>query len=336
MKGKALIMLWSLAAVGVIFFLLLYFSADIIDKGLTLNRLTPWNHAAWWAPYCGLGTVMWGGIILLVWLLFINPIFAFCRLVFGGTTTRKRIKNALKVLKKERGKATAEGSLYAELHNALMKRDNQEMLASLEKYEQCGVIPQTARKIILSYASRGGIGLVICSNHIIDGLILLGIQMCLMAELARLYGYRCISPVFLLLCLGWVLLTSILHALFAEDFETMIGEGSGELIEALLGQAVTTGIISKASKLAAEFLIGWINIYLSGRIFMALLTHEMNKGNLEKISAYRIEAYKQFATSESGKVLKAVVKGAFKMAKSWLSFGEKDDDDVKVHDLSQN
>ncbi len=67
-------------AVWVILILLAYFSSDIIAKGHTLNELT---------PYPCLGYAMWAGILLVVWWLFLMPIWQFCKMLRPAKTDLK-------------------------------------------------------------------------------------------------------------------------------------------------------------------------------------------------------------------------------------------------------
>lgn len=68
--------------------LLAYFASDIIEKGITLNSLTPWPIV---------GTLLWCTIIAFLWFWLIQPIIQFTLLKrYHATSLQKRRKIALR------------------------------------------------------------------------------------------------------------------------------------------------------------------------------------------------------------------------------------------------
>lgn len=285
MKTSQLAMpVWSLSAVGVVGLLLLYFGADIVAKGLALNTLTPWG------PYLGAGTLIWVLIAALVWTLFVQPTLEFLRLLRGGVPLRKKVKNALRALKVHRGKGTAMSDLYAALYNALARNDYKEMKKAILEYEETGEAARETRKIICSCCNLAGIGTVISSNRMLDGAILIGVQMRMITRLAAVYGYRT-SPVFILLCLVWAYASAILFALFADSAEEVAASVADEAIMAIGGNALTEKLGVLVTKRATEYVLSWVSVYVTGCIFR--VTHAQGRSgvSVKKVIGYRREGY---------------------------------------------
>ena len=276
---------WSLSAVGVVGLLLLYFGADIVDKGVALNTLTPWG------PYLGVGTLIWVLIAALVWMLFVQPMLEFLRLLRGGVPLRKKVKNALRAMKEYEDQEGAMGDLYAALYNARVRDDHIAMEKAILEYEETGEAAREAREIICSCCNLAGIGTVISSNRMLDGAILIGVQMRMITRLAAVYGYRT-SPVFILLCLVWAHASAILFALFADSAEELTGSMIGEVILTATADTPAELIGKWVTKRATEFTLSWVSVYVTGCIFR--ITHAQGRSgvNVKSIMSSRREAYK--------------------------------------------
>lgn len=275
---------WSLSAVGVVGLLLLYFGADIVDKGVALNTLTPWG------PYLGAGTLIWALIAALVWMLFVQPTLEFLRLLRGGVPLRKKVKNALRAMKEYEAQEGAMGDLYAALYNARVRDDHKAMEKAILEYEETGEAAREARKIICSCCNLAGIGTVISSNRMLDGAILIGVQMRMITRLAAVYGYRT-SPVFILLCLVWAYASAILFALFADSAEEVAASVADEAIMAIGGNALTEKLGVLVTKRATEYVLSWVSVYVTGCIFR--VTHAQGRSgvSVKKVIGYRREGY---------------------------------------------
>lgn len=91
-----------------------------------------------------------------------------------------------------------------------------ELSEKLEEYESLGTMPEATWAIVNSYRNKGALAVLISRNAILDGVILFCVQVRMISHLAKLYHYTP-SPVFVALCMYWVLVTSVLQAIFGDD-----------------------------------------------------------------------------------------------------------------------
>ena len=302
MNTKPLAMpLWSISAVGAVFLLLLYFGADIIGKGIIINNLTPWG------PYLGGGTVIWALIVVLIWVLFVQPTLEFRRMLKGGVSLRRKAKIALRSLEQHKQDNSEMEDLYIDLYNAYARNNLETIEQKIQEYEETGVAADRVKDTIRDYCKMAAIGAVISSSQLLDTLIIMGVQMRMITHLARLYGYKT-SPLFVMLCLGWVRISAILYALFAEELEEYVGDKIAGTVTEIVGTDIG---LSRLGKRATEFALVWINVYMTGRIFMA--THALGrKGATRKhMIGYRKEAALD--------VMKQVLKSGFEKASNAVS-----------------
>lgn len=206
---------WKGSLIGILFVLILWYSADIVTLGLSLNEQLPL------CPYVGGGTVLWGVIVLIIFWIFILPIIAFCRM--KHVTFDARYKAALRDLKPyydQKPKDHPKHALYHEMQiSGLSQQKKKEYL---EKYVEIGDIPQKARQMILNYSKATGVMVAYSRSKFLDSFVLLVMQVRLVMDIARLHGYKP-SPVFNVCCFGWVCMNSIL-ALFMQDIAVKVGE----------------------------------------------------------------------------------------------------------------
>lgn len=278
-----------------------YFASDIVDKGQVLNSLT---------PYPVLGYALWALIAGVVWYFLIDPVIQFVRLKHARVfQPDKAASRALRKLQRHKNQMhTPQGELYWKLYDAYEdRRSVQEerrarLIALLREYREiCGVGKQ-ARTLILNYCRAASLGVVFSRNGMIDGLILLLLQMRLVVNLAKLYGYR-ISPVFNTLCLAWVASNSVAMAflgqataeqageLVSKEFAGIVGElflGSDEAMM-LTANALGTVVIKEAVQALLEAIMGATAVYVTGRVFLHLLERDGDRITVEALIAMRRE-----------------------------------------------
>lgn len=278
--------------------LLAYFAADIIEKGEILNALT---------PFPVLGYVLWGACALVLWVLLIWPVIQFIRLKsYRRTTPRKRLALTCKRLKKECG-TEEKRALYKDLRFALAMGqydDHPDTIKLLEKYEEiCDTPRKQAKRLINQYSKLAGVAVVISRSNAIDALALIILQMKMVIELSRIYGFRP-SPVFNCLCFGWVVTHSIIFALFSNDVVGAAADAVGGVVQSIMQdpaflQSTFSNAINKiplvniataATKPVAEALLAAIPVFVTGRIFLKQLEGEKREGYKDYLDL-RKEAY---------------------------------------------
>ena len=206
---------WKGSLIGILFVLILWYSADIVTLGLSLNEQLPL------CPYIGGGTVLWGVIVLIIFWIFILPIIAFCRM--KHVTFDERYKAALRDLKPyydQKPKDNPKHALYHKMQ--LSGLSEQKKKEYLEKYAEIGDIPKKARRLIMSYSKASGVLVAYSRSKFMDSFVLLAMQVLLVMNIARLHGYKP-SPVFNVCCFVWVCANSI-FALFMQDIAIKVGE----------------------------------------------------------------------------------------------------------------
>lgn len=281
--------------------ILAYFASDIIAKGQTLNALTP-------IPI--FGYALWAAILWLIWYLVLSPILQFASLKRAAhTNPLKQTRRALKKL--QRYKTEAENhplrQSYWNLYNTLESRlpepeKRRQLLQHLSTYREQSGINRKARQHILLYSRLAALGVVFSRNSLIDGLILLLLQMRLIISLATLYGYKP-SPIFNSLCFGWVAGNSLIIALLGQGSAAQVGNALGsefadciaELMtgedEALLLSADAAGTKFMQSTISAllEAVMSATAVYVTGHIFLRLLEREGERINLANLIRLRRE-----------------------------------------------
>lgn len=281
--------------------ILAYFASDIIAKGQTLNALTP-------IPI--FGYALWAAILWLIWYLVLSPILQFASLKRAAHTNP--LKQTRRILKKlKRYKTEAEGhplrQSYWDLYNTLESRlpepeKRRQLLQHLSTYREQSGVNRKARQHILLYSRLAALGVVFSRNSLIDGLILLLLQMRLIVNLAAIYGYKP-SPVFNSLCFGWVAGNSLIIALLGQGSAAQVGNALGsefadciaELMtgedEALLLTADGIGTKFMQSTISAmiEAVMSATAVYVTGHIFLRLLERESEHISLAELIRLRRE-----------------------------------------------
>ncbi len=204
--------------------------------------------------------------------------------------------------------------LYGEISNLLNKRaghdealrDRERLQTLITRCYEENDMGKKARDVVLKYAKGAGIGTVISRNPLLDGLIMLIVQMKMIVELSKLYGYRP-SAVFNLLCFCWVISNSVITALLAQDLAEDAGDFIAESIkDGLSNPEEATGsaiagmlewglgkVMSGTTKILTEALAAGSLVYVTGRIFICRLERHDGKTTAKDLLKWRREGRKK-------------------------------------------
>lgn len=238
---------WKALLIGLIFILLIWYASDLITLGLTLNTLTPWGDLL------GAGTVLWVIILLIIYCIFIRPVLQFIRL--KTASPKVCYAAAIKDLKPYyEGKKEGEDqrNLFIEMTQSRLSPDKKRQL--MLKYLDIGDTPRAARKLIWRTGLATGTLVAFSRNKFADGIIMLVMQTRMVAEIARMYGYKP-SPVFNVCCFVWVCTSSLL-ATYLQDAAYVVGDKAEEYISGLIGdmgtELVSSSIEGQTMEAGAE------------------------------------------------------------------------------------
>lgn len=266
--------------------LLAYFASDIIEKGITLNSLTPWPIV---------GTLLWCTIIAFLWFWLIQPIIQFTLLKrYHATSLQKRRKIALRHLK-ARINAESDNQSLREFYNDLKQTCSLEekLKEFTEKHDKRREIGD---KIIMQHCQAAAVAVVFNRNNLLDGLIMLTIQVRLVVRLAVEYGYKP-SPVFNTLCILWVLSNSLLSGLFTQNTSEAFANAVSDLITdpTEIEESLLKKITGGATAIITEAALSGTAVYVTGNIFQQLLLKEgspTGNSRLQEILRFRKEGRK--------------------------------------------
>ncbi len=299
-KNKQRSSFWWSSLVWLLLLALAYFGADIVDKGNALNAMTP-------VPV--LGYVLWGGLAIALWFLLLQPIVQFYNLRrVGRESLRRQVRRASRVLRAYRHEPeTSELRQLGEEFSAaprdfesLEGRNGwQELLA---RYRQA--MHGRAHDTILGYCKAAGVGVVFSRNNMLDGLILLAMQMRLVIALACIYGYKP-SPVFNACCMGWIAVNSLIAALTRGAVEDLSATAADTMLELVLGSdelatASTEIVATKAGlqitvQILIEAIMAGTAVYITGRLFLWKLENEGREVSLKTLLELRAEGRRELA-----------------------------------------
>ncbi len=281
---------------------LAYFATDIIDKGQTLNALTPWPV---------LGYALWLAILLLLWRLFFKPVADFLRLTSARRLRMsEQLEHALKLAAPY--EAAESSDPRAALFLRLYAASERELYCTPEGRVELAALLQEAarefdthaeeRRLIRSYSVAAGIGVVFCRNPMLDGVVLFVMQLRLVIALAKLRGYRP-SPVFNLCCLFWVLGNSVVAALTQDAVEALADTGTEMMVEviadteALSGAASCVPLLQGVVNLAMQAVLAGTSVYVTGHVFLDQLNREGESLTMRRLISLRREGYKSIGAA---------------------------------------
>ena len=274
-----------------------YACAEIIIRGDALNQIS-----------FGIGGYLfWGGIVLLVYCSIILPILRFStfpKWVEPDTISSSR--DQIRYLEKM-------GKYYTHLFPENPLEEIADMISELKdtlkntrielsdyRAKLLRLVPEIHRqlsgpvcdRIIRSYMKRTAILVCVSQRGWLDSTAMLVMQIRMIVDLSRSLGYRP-SCVFIIYCLGWVVVNSIAFALF--DGSDILEDSLQELLPLVIGESAGKSLpfIGKFFGIVAQGASAMAIIYTTGKIVQRKLTgsHERLSGK-ERI-AYRIEGYKE-------------------------------------------
>lgn len=281
-------------------FIFLFNLADIIAKGRELNNFLPYPVLGY--AFVVIGSVLVFFVVWLVWVLIVAPIWEFRRLsACRPLTERERAFRLRDRLAYSKGPNYA-GTLQQKLYNKLIDGDYESALKEYD--ENLGL-----DAIIVRYSVSSAVGVVISHNAFIDGIVMLLLQMKMVVDMAREEGYKP-SPLFNLLCFGWIFFNSLVTALCAQEIANTIETTTSDIIhqyhageievdadasEILIDEAERSTfdkIVSSSSGKLVEGVMAAIPVFVTGMIFKRNLRGEHKIGTLADIMRYRKTARK--------------------------------------------
>ncbi len=289
---------WWASLMWCLLLVLAYYGPDIIDKGMALNEMTA--HPIW-------GYVLWGFFAVALWVLVVGPVIHFCNLRYvGEESLRRQVLRATDALGTYRHEPEeSELRQIAEEFSAAPrdfttlegKHGWQELLARFRE-----AVHGRAHDTIIGYCKAAGVGMLFCFNNgLLEGLVLLAIQMRLILELARVYGYKPTS--FFNGCFfGWVAVNSLVVALTSGVVDGL----SASIVASALGSAsgaevgaVGSGLRIVISALMQALIAGGVT-YVTGRVFLWRLEHEGREVALKTLLKLRVEGRREYAAKLLG------------------------------------
>ncbi len=288
---------WWASILWCLLLLLAYFGADIFRQGQQLNSLT--EQPIW-------GYVLWGVIFIAFWILVLGPVIHFTNLRYvGEESLRRQVARAMSALSAYRHEPEESELRQLADEFAAAPRDFtslegkhgwQELLARFRE-----AVHGRANDTIIGYCKAVGVGMVFAFNGLLDGLVLFAIQLRLVLELARVYGYKPTS--FFNGCfLGWIAVNSLVVALtsgLVNDLSvyivgSMLGSTGGADMETVrIGLEVVIAVLMQA-------LIAGILTWVTGRIFLWRLEHEGREVALKTLLKLRVEGRREYAAKLLG------------------------------------
>ncbi len=288
---------WWASILWCLLLILAYYGVDLVETGKELNSLT--DYPIW-------GYVLWGVIFILLWVLVIGPVIHFTNLRYvGEESLRRQVLRATDALSTYRHEP--EESELRQLSDEFTaaprdfttlegKHGWQELLARFRE-----AVHGRAHDTIIGYCKAAGVGMIFGFNGLLDGLILLAIQVRLVLELARVYGYKPTS--FFNGCFfGWIAVNSLVVALTSG----LVGDLGASFVAKVLGStggsevgSVQTGLTWVVTVLMQALIAGCIT-YATGRIFLWRLEHEGREVALKTLLKLRVEGRREYAAKLLG------------------------------------
>ncbi len=288
---------WWASLLWCLLLILTYYGVDIIEKGKELNTLT--DYPIW-------GYVLWGVMAVVLWVLIIGPVIHFTNLRYVGEESLRRqvdrATDALSAYRREPEESelrqlseefTAAPRDFTTLEG---KHGWQELLARFRE-----AVHGRAHDTIIGYCKAAGVGMIFGFNGLLDGLILLAIQVRLVLELARVFGYKPTS--FFNGCFfGWIAVNSLVVALTSGWVQAL----SASAVASMLGGTDVTDMATVRAGLEVvmavliQALIAGVLTYATGRIFLWRLEHEGREVALKTLLKLRVEGRREYAAKLLG------------------------------------
>ena len=280
-------------------FLLLsaYVCAEIIIRGDALNRIS-----------CGLGGYLfWGGIVLLIYCWILLPLLRFStfpKWIEPETISNRRAQidylqkmgryYASIFRKKQPGEIA---DLIPELKKTLKSpppdfAEYHDKLLRLVSDIHSQLTGKVCDRIINDYMKKTAVLVCISQRGWLDSVAMLVMQVRMIIDLSQSLGYRP-TWVFILYCLGWVFVNSIVFALF--DGTEIVDNAMQELLPFVIGETAGKSLpfLGKLLGVAAQGASAMAVVYATGRIIQRKLTGSQRRLAGKERVQLRIEGYKE-------------------------------------------
>ncbi len=288
---------WWASVLWCLLLVLAYYGVDLVEAGKELNTLT--DYPVW-------GYVLWGFIIIVLWVLIIGPVIHFTNLRYvGEESLRRQVLRATDALgayrhepeESELRQLSEEFSAAPRDFTTLEgKHGWQELLARFRE-----AVHGRAHDTIVGYCKAAGVGMVFAFNGLLDGFVLLAIQVRLVLELARVYGYKPTS-FFNGYFFGWIAVNSLVVALTSG----LVGDMGASFVAMILGAtsgadmgSVQTGLTWVVTVLMQALIAGVIT-YATGRFFLWRLEYEGREVALKTLLKLREDGRREYAAKLLG------------------------------------
>ncbi len=288
---------WWASILWCLLLALAYYGVDLVEAGKELNSLT--DYPVW-------GYVLWGFILIVLWVLIIGPVIHFTNLRYVGEESLRRqvlrATDALSVYRHEpeeselRQLAEEFAAAPRDFTSLEGKHGWQELLARFRE-----AVHGRAHDTIVGYCKAAGVGMIFAFNGLLDGLVLLAIQVRLVLELARVFGYKPTS-FFNGYFFGWIAVNSLVVALTSG----LVTDASTAIVTTMLGASdaaemgfVSSGLVVVIAVLFQALIAGTIT-YATGRFFLWRLEHEGREVALKTLLKLRVEGRREYAAKLLG------------------------------------
>ncbi len=288
---------WWASILWCLLLILAYYGVDLVETGKELNSLT--DYPIW-------GYVLWGFILIVLWVLIIGPVIHFTNLRYvGEESLRRQVLRATDALGAYRHEPeeselrqlseefTAAPRDFTSLEG---KHGWQELLARFRE-----AVHGRAHDTIVGYCKAAGVGMVFAFNGLLDGFVLLAIQVRLVLELARVYGYKPTS-FFNGYFFGWIAVNSLVVALTSGLVGDMGASFEATVLGATAGAdmgSVQTGLTWVVTVLMQALIAGVIT-YATGRFFLWRLEYEGREVALKTLLKLREDGRREYAAKLLG------------------------------------
>ncbi len=288
---------WWASILWCLLLVLAYYGVDLVEAGKELNSLT--EYPVW-------GYVLWGVMAVVLWVLVIGPVIHFTNLRYvGEESLRRQVLRATDALgayrhepeESELRQLSEEFSAAPRDFTSLEgKHGWQELLARFRE-----AVHGRAHDTIIGYCKAAGVGMIFAFNGLLDGLVLLAIQVRLVLELARVYGYKPTS-FFNGYFFGWIGVNALVVALTSG----LVGQMGASFVAMVLGAtagadagSVQVGLTWVVTVLMQALLAGVIT-YATGRFFLWRLEYEGREVALKTLLKLREEGRREYAAKLLG------------------------------------
>ncbi len=238
---------------------------------------------------------LWGFVIIALWVFIIGPVIHFCNLRYvGEESLRRQVKRICSLVSGYsnepedsdlRQLADEFKAAPVDYNSVEGKNGWQELLARFRE-----AVQGRAKEAIIGYSKAAGVAMVLSLYGLLDGLLLLAIELRLCLVLARTFGYKT-SALFNGYFAGWIVVNSLVVALTAGLLQQLGGSvvdsmlaGADESSMAQIRKILAYGIAALIQAVAAGLLT-----YATGRVFLRRLVVEGREKTLQVLLKLRAE-----------------------------------------------